>query len=242
MRINSNISKEWYFLEERGKVMPTLVFLLDVDNTLINNDQVKDDFNAHLEVELGPKLTERFWDIYEQARKERGVVDIPLSLRRLREETQLSELDEQTFHHVQSIFDNYPFFNALYPHTLETLQHLRTMGLTVIVSDGDQLFQPEKIFRSDLAETVEGRVLIYTHKQQHLEEILQKYPADHYVMIDDKPDILVDSKAIMGKRLTTVFVKQGHYAKQVPDNFTPDISVLHIGDLRNYTKEQFLKS
>jgi FMN phosphatase YigB (HAD superfamily) len=222
--------------------MPTLVFLLDVDNTLINNDQVKEDFNAHLEVELGPKLTERFWDIYEQARKERGVVDIPLSLQRLREATPLSELDEQTFHHVQSIFDNYPFFNALYPHTLETLQHLRTMGLTVIVSDGDQLFQPEKIFRSDLAETVEGRVLIYTHKQQHLEEILQKYPADHYVMIDDKPDILVDSKAIMGKRLTTVFVKQGHYAQQVPDNFTPDISVLHIGDLRNYTKEQFLKS
>lgn len=222
--------------------MPTLVFLLDVDNTLINNDQVKEDFNAHLEVELGPKLTERFWDIYEQARKERGVVDIPLSLQRLREATPLSELDEQTFHHVQSIFDNYPFFNALYPHTLETLQHLRTMGLTVIVSDGDQLFQPEKIFRSDLAETVEGRVLIYTHKQQHLEEILQKYPADHYVMIDDKPDILVDSKALMGKRLTTVFVKQGHYAKQVPDNFTPDISVLHIGDLRNYTKEQFLKS
>jgi len=242
MRINSNISKEWYFLEERGKVMPTLVFLLDVDNTLINNDQVKDDFNAHLEVELGPKLTERFWDIYEQARKERGVVDIPLSLRRLREETQLSELDEQTFHHVQSIFDNYPFFNALYPHTLETLQHLRTMGLPVIVSDGDQFFQPEKIFRSDLAETVEGRVLIYTHKQQHLEEILQKYPADHYVMIDDKPDILVDSKAIMGKRLTTVFVKQGHYAKQAQDTFTHDISVLHIGDLRNYTQEQFLKS
>jgi hypothetical protein len=112
----------------------------------------------------------------------------------------------------------------------------------VIVSDGDQLFQPEKIFRSDLAETVEGRVLIYTHKQQHLEEILQKYPADHYAMIDDKPDILVDSKAIMGKRLTTVFVKQGHYANQVPDNFTPDISVLHIGDLRNFTKEQFLKA
>jgi FMN phosphatase YigB (HAD superfamily) len=242
MRINSNIKKEWYFLEERGKIMLTLVFLLDVDNTLINNDQVKEDYNAHLEVELGPKLTERFWDIYEQARKERGVVDIPLSLQRLREATPLSELDEQTFHHVQSIFDNYPFFNALYPHTLETLQHLRTMGLTVIVSDGDQLFQPEKIFRSDLAETVEGRVLIYTHKQQHLEEILQKYPADHYVMIDDKPDILVDSKALMGKRLTTVFVKQGHYAKQVPDNFTPDISVLHIGDLRNYTKEQFLKS
>jgi FMN phosphatase YigB (HAD superfamily) len=222
--------------------MPTLIFLLDVDNTLINNDQVKEDLNAHLQVELGPKLTAHFWEIYEQARQERGVVDIPLSLQRLREETPLSELDEQTFLHVKSIFDNYPFFYALYPHTLETLHHLRTMGLTVIVSDGDQFFQPEKIYRSDLAETVEGRVLIFTHKQQHLEEILQKYPADHYVMIDDKPDILVDSKAIMGKRLTTVFVKQGHYAKSVPDNFTPDISVLHIGDLRNFTKEQFLKA
>jgi FMN phosphatase YigB (HAD superfamily) len=222
--------------------MQTLVFLLDVDNTLINNDQVKNDFNAHLEVELGPNLTARFWEIYEQARQERGVVDIPLSLQRLREQTSLSELDEQTFSHVQSIFDNYPFFYALYPHTLETLRHLRTIGLTVIVSDGDQIFQPEKIYRSDLAETVEGRVLIFTHKQQHLNEILQKYPADHYVMVDDKPDILVDSKAIMGQRLTTVFVQQGHYAKQVPDNFTPDISVLHIGDLRNFTKEQFLNS
>lgn len=222
--------------------MPSLVFLLDVDNTLIDNDKVKEDLNAHLQVELGPKLTARFWEIYEQARLERGVVDIPLSLQRLREETPLSEMDEQTFLHVESIFDNYPFFNALYPHTLETLHHLRTMGLTVIVSDGDQFFQGEKIYRSDLAEAVEGRVLIYTHKQEHLEEILAEYPADHYAMIDDKPDILMDSKAMMGKRLTTVFVKQGHYAKSVPDNFTPDISVLHIGDLRYFTKEQFLKA
>ena len=222
--------------------MPTLVFLLDVDNTLIDNDRVKEDLNAHLQVELGPKLTARFWEIYEQARQERGVVDIPLSLRRLREGTPLSELDEQTFLHVESIFDNYPFFYALFPHTLETLRHLSTMGLTVIVSDGDQSFQPDKIYRSDLAEAVEGRVLIFTHKQEHLEEILQKYLADHYAMVDDKPDILVDSKAKLGKRLTTVFVKQGHYAKSVPDNFTPDISVIHIGDLRNFTKEQFLKA
>ncbi len=222
--------------------MPTLVFLLDVDNTLINNDKVKEDYSTHLEVELGPELAARFWELYEQVRKERGIVDIPLTLRRLREETPRSELDDQTYLHVQSIFNNYPFFNALYPHTLETLQHLRTMGLTVIVSDGDQFFQSEKIVRSDLAEAVEGRVLIFTHKQKQLEEIFQKYSADHYVMIDDRPDILVDSKAIMGKRLTTVFVQQGHYAKQMPDNFTPDISVLHIGDLMNFTKEQFLKS
>lgn len=221
--------------------MPTLVFLIDVDNTLIANDEVKKDLDAHMQVELGPGLTARFWDLYEQVRKEESVVDIPLALRRLREQTPLAELDEQTFAHVESIFDNYPFFQALYPHTLETLQHLCTIGLTVIVSDGDQYFQAEKIFNSDLAEIVEGRVLLYVHKQKHLDEILRQYPADHYAMIDDKPDILADSKVLMGERLTTVFVKQGKYAAgPLPANFTPDITVLHIGDLRSYSAEQFL--
>jgi FMN phosphatase YigB (HAD superfamily) len=220
--------------------MPTLVFLLDVDNTLIDNDKVKNDLDAHLKVELGPALTARFWELYEQVREETGVVDIPLALDRLRQQTPLSEMDEQTYEHVHSIFDNYPFFDALYPHTLETLQYLRTLGLTVIVSDGDMCFQAEKIFNSSLAEAVEGRVLIYVHKQEHLDEILQHYPADHYAMVDDKPQILADSKAILGNRLTTVIVQQGKYAHEKPSNFTPDISVLQIGDLRNYTKEQFL--
>ncbi len=221
--------------------MPTLVFLLDVDNTLIDNDNVKKDFDAHLQVELGPTLTERFWDIYERVRKEEEVVDIPRSLSELRQRASLTEMDEQTFEHVESIFDNYPFFQALYPHTLETLAYLRTLGLTVIVSDGDPLFQPEKIFHSNLADAVEGRVLIYIHKQQHLDEILSRYKADHYVMIDDKPDILDDSKHLLGDRLTTVFVLQGKYAAGVkPSNFAPDITVQHIGDLRNFSAEQFL--
>lgn len=222
--------------------MPSLTFLIDVDNTLIANDVVKNDYDAHLQVELGPTLTAWFWEIYEQARQESGVVNIPLSLTRLREQTPFSELDEQTYLHVHSIFDNYPFYKALYPHVLETLQHLRTLGITVIVSDGDQFFQAEKIFGSNLAEAVEGRVLIYTHKQQHLQEILQQYPADHYVMIDDKPQILIDSQSMLGNRLTTVFVQQGKYAEQKPSNFAPDISVLHIGDLSTYTTEQFLKA
>src|SRR5216683_1835937 len=227
------------FLKE-GKVMPTLDFLIDVDNTLIDNDHVKDDLDEHIKVEMGDPLTTRFWDFYEQAREESGVVNIPLALKWLREQTPLSELDEQTYLHVHSLFDNYPFFNALYPHTLETLHYLRTLGLTVIVSDGDMSFQPEKIYNSDLAEIVEGRVLIYTHKQEHLQEILTLYPTDHYAMIDDKPQILADSKLIMGKSLTTVFVQQGHYAAgPKPDNFVPDISVLHFGDLRYYTAEQF---
>lgn len=222
--------------------MTTLVFLIDVDNTLINNDEVKSDLDAHIRVELGEKLTERFWEIYEQVRKEEDVVDIPLALTRLRKQTPLEEMDEEIYLHVHSLFDNYPFFNALYPDTLETLAYLRTLGLTVIVSDGDMSFQAEKIFHSNLADAVEGRVLIYIHKQQHLDEIMQQYPADHYAMIDDKLQILADSRPIMGDRLTTVFVKQGKYASdRLPPNFSPDISVLHIADLRDYSKEDFLR-
>jgi hypothetical protein len=221
--------------------MQTLVFLLDVDNTLLDNDQIKEDWNTHLQVELGPGLTAKFWDIYEQVRKERGVVDIPLSLARLREQAPITELDEQTYQHVCSLFENYPFYQRLYPHTIETLQHLRTLGVTAIVSDGDLFFQAEKIVSSDLAEMVEGRVLLFTHKQEHIDEIVRAYPANLYVMIDDKPQILQDSKKILGNRLTTVFVVQGKYATgQLPDGFAPDITVPHIGDLRSYSQEQFL--
>jgi FMN phosphatase YigB (HAD superfamily) len=221
--------------------MSTLVFLIDVDNTLIANDDVKHKYDTHIQVEMGHDLTARFWDIYEQVRNECSVVNIPLALKRLREKTSLEELDEQTYLHVHSIFDNYPFFQALYPHAIETLAYLRSIGLTVIVSDGDMFFQAEKIFSSNLADAVEGRVLIYTHKQEHLDEVMKKYPADHYAMIDDKPQILADAKAIMGQKLTTIFVQQGNYATdQHPQGFTPDISVLHLADLRSYTAEQFL--
>ena len=220
--------------------MPTLVFLIDVDNTLIANDEVKKDLDAHLQVELGPRLTERFWELYEQVRKEESVVDIPVALKKLREQTPLTELDEQTYLHVKSIFENYPFFKALYPQALETLQYLSTLGITVIVSDGDRFFQVEKIFHSNLAEVVGGRVLIYVHKQEHLDEITSMYAADHYVMVDDKPKILADSKAILGNRLTTVFVQQGKYAKEpFPEHFVPDITAEHIGDLRHYGAGQF---
>lgn len=221
--------------------MQPLVFLIDVDNTLIDNDNVKQEFDTHIQVEMGEALTARFWDIYEQVRNESEVVNIPLALMRLREQSSLSELDEQTYQHVHSIFDNYPFFKALYPNTLETLAYLSGLGQTVIVSDGDSFFQAEKIFSSNLADAVEGRVLIYIHKQQHLDEVIAKYPADHYAMIDDKPQILHDSKAIIGNRLTIVFVKQGKYAAgSLPPDFAPDITVQHIGDLRSYKTEQFL--
>src|SRR2546421_11538011 len=125
--------------------MQPLVFLLDVDNTLLDNDAIKKDWDEQLQVELGPKLTTRFWEMYEQVRKEGGVVDIPLALSRLREQAPSTELDEQTYQRVHSLFDNYPFYKRLCPYAIETLDHLRTMGLTVIVSDGDPVFQAEKV-------------------------------------------------------------------------------------------------
>src|SRR5207302_3741046 len=208
---------------------------------LLDNDAIKKDWDEQLQVELGPKLTTRFWKMYEQVRKERGVVDIPLALSRLREQTPSTELDEQLYQHVRSLFFDYPFYKRLYPYTIETLEHLRTMGATVIVSDGDLVFQAVKIIKSHLAEAVEGRVLLFTHKQEHLDEIMRAYPGDHYVMVDDNPQILHASKQIMRDRLTTVFVAQGHYASgQLPEGFVPDLTVQHIGDLRNYRKEQFL--
>ncbi len=223
--------------------MTQLAFLLDVDNTLLANDEVKGQLDQHLRDEMGDELTRRFWTIYEQVRLEQSVVDIPLSLQRLRAEVPTERLDQQTYQRVHALFDTYPFFQNLYPHALDTLHYLRTLGLTIIVSDGDQYFQAEKIINSHLAEAVEGRVLIYTHKQRHLEEILQRYPSDHYVMIDDKAEILADTKKVMGERLSTAFVKQGKYAQEaLPENFSPDISVEHIGDLRNVTAEQFLRS
>jgi FMN phosphatase YigB (HAD superfamily) len=223
--------------------METLTFLIDVDNTLLANDEVKENQNEYLEAELGPELTARYWELYEKARKEAGVVNIPLALKWLRETTPLSEMDEQTYRHIVSMFENYPFHKALYPGTLKTLRYLGTLGTTVIVSDGDKFYQAEKIVRSCLSDAVDGRVLIYTHKQQHLDEVLKLYAADHYAMIDDKPDILVDSKAILDGRLTTVFVDQGKYAHaQKPPNFHPDIAVEHIADLLHYTREQFLQA
>jgi FMN phosphatase YigB (HAD superfamily) len=223
--------------------MPSrLAFLLDVDNTLLDNDEVKKNLDQQLHAMIGEGLTRRFWDIYEQVRHEESVVDIPRSLQRLRAEVPVERLDEATYQRVHALFETYPFFQYLYPHVLETLHHLRTLGLTVIVSDGDRYFQEEKITSSHLAEAVEGRVLIYTHKQKHIDEILQRYPADHYAMVDDKAQILADMKAILGQRLTTVFVKQGKYAREpLPANFTPDVSVEHIGDLRGFTAEQFLR-
>lgn len=223
--------------------MPSIVFLVDVDNTLLDNDRVKANLDDHLRAVVGSRLAQRFWDIYEQVRKGKGVVDIPAALTSFREQTPTTEMDAYTYQHIHSMFEHYPFDKALYPDALETIEYLKTLGTVVIVSDGDLHFQAEKIFNSSLANAVEGRVLLYTHKQEHLNEIMEHYPTDHYVIVDDKPDILADTKKVLGPKVTTVFVKQGKYAaRKLPAHFIPNITIDHIGDLRGYSKEQFLSS
>lgn len=220
--------------------MPTLVFWIDVDNTLLDNDGIKEEQNQFLLAELGPAQTKRYWDLYEEVRQERGVVDIPLTLQRFRERSSQEELDQQVYQHVVSIFANYPFQKALFPEVFATLQYLNSIGTVVIVSDGDLDYQADKIFNSALATEVNGRVMLFVHKQEHIDEITQRYPGDHYVVIDDKPKILFDVQHLMGDKITTVFVKQGKYAKEpFPNEFAPNISVEHIADLKNIPAEQF---
>ncbi|MBX5451470.1 HAD family hydrolase [Thermogemmatispora sp.] len=223
--------------------MSQLVFWIDVDNTLLNNDQVKAELDRGLRTLLGEGLTERFWNLYEAVRHESGVVDIPQTLRHLREQTPLSELSDEAFQQVRALFEHYPFATALYPGALEVLEHLSHLGLTVIVSDGDHLFQAEKIAHSHLAEAVSGRVLIYDHKERHLEETMRRYPGEHYVAIDDRLDLLAACKAQLGEKLTTVFVRQGRHAEQglrQPGHYQADRSVAAIAELRHCREKDFM--
>lgn len=221
--------------------MPKLVFWIDVDNTLLDNDRIKEAQSDALLAEVGPALCQRYWDIYEEVREQQSVVNIPDTLRILRERTSLDEMDELTFQHAHSLFDNFPFQEFLYPHVVETLQYLDSIGMPVIVSDGDKNYQAEKIFNSGIAQAVDGRVLLFIHKQEQLDEIEQRYPADHWAIIDDKPQILIDVKKLKGDHITTVFVDQGKYAQAgFPASFVPDISLAQIGDARHISVEEFL--
>jgi FMN phosphatase YigB (HAD superfamily) len=207
-----------------------VVFLLDVDNTLLDNDRVQDDLRAHLESEFGPENRDRYWQIFEALRTELGYADYLGALQRYR----LGALNDPRLLQMSSFLVDYPFANRLYPASLDAIEHLRTWGLTVILSDGDVVFQPRKIQRSGLWEAVEGRVLIYIHKEQMLDDVEQRYPARHYVMVDDKLRILAAMKKFLGGRLTTVFPRQGHYALD-PKNIiaypSADLTVERIGDL-----------
>jgi FMN phosphatase YigB (HAD superfamily) len=210
-----------------------IVFLFDVDNTLLDNDRVENDLQRHIEREFGAETRDRYFAIFEELRAELGYADYLGALQRYR----IEDLCDPRLLLMSSFLVDYPFANRLYPGSLDVLEHVRAWGETVILSDGDVVFQPRKVQRSGLWEAVEGRVLIYIHKEQMLDEVERLYPARHYVMVDDKLRILAAMKRIWGDRLTTVWPLQGHYAldpKTIVTYPPADLTIERIGDLINY--------
>ena len=217
-----------------------VVFLLDVDNTLLDNDRVEEDLRRHLEAEFGAQSRDRYFAIFEELRAELGYADYLGALQRYRLEKQC----DQRLLLMSSFLVDYPFAERLYRGALNVIRHLGALGPAVILSDGDVVFQPLKVQRSGLWEAVGGRVLIYVHKEEMLAEVERLYPARHYVMVDDKLRILAAMKDAWKDRLTTVFPRQGRYATD-PHNvaaYPPaQITVERISDLTGYASEEFLR-
>jgi FMN phosphatase YigB (HAD superfamily) len=214
-----------------------VVFLFDVDNTLLDNDRVAVDLKQHLTNEVGASSAQRYWQIFEQLRAELGYADYLGALQRYR----IGNPRDPKLLEMSHFMINYPFANRLYPESLDAVQYAQSMGRAVILSDGDVVFQPLKIDRSGLREAFNGQVLIYIHKELELDDVEAKYPASHYVMVDDKVRILAAIKQHWGSRVTTVFPRQGHYALDaalVAKYPNPDITLERIGELQQYSLEQ----
>jgi FMN phosphatase YigB (HAD superfamily) len=214
------------------------VFLFDVDNTLLDNDHVTADLKRHLNAQVGPERNQRYWQRFEEIRSELGYADYLGALQRYR----FDYPHDPNLLAVSYFLMGYPFANRLFPNSIDAVEHVGQWGQPVILSDGDVVFQPHKVYRSGLFELFDGNVLIYIHKEQELADVEQRYPADHYVLVDDKLRILDAIKQIWQSRVTTVFVRQGHYAHdpEVFKKYPPaDISVERIGDLLNYGAESF---
>jgi FMN phosphatase YigB (HAD superfamily) len=209
-----------------------VVFLLDVDNTLVDNDGVQTDLRAHLATEFGASCRDRYWAILEHLFGELGYRDYLGALQRYRVE----HPEDIRLLTMSSWLVDYPFAQRLYPGALEVLERLQGFGETVILSDGDVVFQPRKVERSGISAAVGGRVLIYIHKEQELADVARRYPAEHYVLVDDKPRILAAVKQAWGDRVTTVFPRQGQYARDAAAvrRASPDVTVEHIRDLLEY--------
>jgi len=210
-----------------------VVFLVDVDNTLVDNDHIQNDLKRHLEREFGVACRDRYWAILEQLFTDLGYRDYLGALQRYRVE------HPQDMHllSMSSFLVDYPFADRLYPGSLDILKRFRAWGQTVILSDGDVVFQPRKIERSGIFDAVEGHVLIYIHKEEALDDMQRRYPAEHYVLVDDKLRILTTVKKALQSRVTTVFPRQGQYAQdpKIIAEWPPaDLTVERIGDLLDY--------
>jgi len=214
------------------------VFLLDVDNTLLDNDRFAADLGERLEHSFGASERARYWEIFGRLREELGLADYLGSLQAFR-----AGLDDRAeLLGMSEFLLEYPFSALLFPSALEAIAHLATLGRPPVLSDGDVVFQPRKIQRSGVWQAVEGRVMIYLHKERVLDHMQARYPARHYVMVDDKPNLLAAMKTILGSRLTTVFVRQGHYALAPESNAVypaPDMTIERIADLIQHNLSDF---
>lgn len=216
-----------------------VVFLIDVDNTLLDNDAAQADYKAHLQREFGEEADARYWQHYHQLFDELGYADYLGSVQRFR----LGLMDRPEVMQLSSFFLNYPFAQRLYPGALDVVKHLSQWGPVVVLSDGDAIFQPRKIALSGVGAAVDERVLIYIHKEEMLAHVERHYPARHYVMIDDKLRVLDAMKKSWGDRLTTVFPRQGHYAFDpavINAYGAADITVERIGDLLHHDRASLI--
>jgi FMN phosphatase YigB (HAD superfamily) len=210
----------------------SIVFLLDVDNTLLDNDTAQNDYLAEIRRTVSSEASQRYWEIFHEIAEELGYADYLGALERYR----LEDMHDPKLLHVSLYLLDYEFEERLYPQSMEVIRNLNARGTVVLLTDGDVVFQPRKILRAGLWDAVGGKVLIYIHKEQELREVERRFPAQHYVMVDDKLRILTAIKQQWGKRVTTVFVKQGHYAndpKILAAYPSADICLEHIGDLLN---------
>jgi FMN phosphatase YigB (HAD superfamily) len=217
----------------QSAALSRVVFLFDVDDTLLDNDTAQNDYLIEIGRVCGPQAAKRYWEIFQQLAKELGYADYLGALEKYR----LEDMHDPRLLRTSSYLLDYPFRDRLYPKSLDVITHLGRWGRVVILSDGDVVFQPRKIERSALWDAVSGNVLIYIHKEQELDDVARRYPAEHYVMADDKLRILAAMKQSWGHRLTTVWPKQGHYATDphVTSEYPPaDISIDRIGDLLNF--------
>jgi len=215
-----------------------IVFLVDVDDTLLDNDRIQRDIELHLESEYGKVARDRYWTIQEDLMEKLGYRDYLGALQQYREE----QPNNVRLLEMSSFLLDYPFADRLYPKALDVLAHLRTLGQTVILSDGDVIFQPRKVERSSISSAVDGEVLIYIHKEEALDDVRRRYPADHYVLIDDKLRILDAVKKAWDGQVTTVFPRQGNFANdpQIVAAFpAPDLTIERIADLLEYSLADF---
>lgn len=215
-----------------------VVFLLDVDNTLLDNDRFGEDLGARLEQSFGAFEKARYWSIIARRREELGLVDYLGSLQEFR--TGLD--DHAELPSMSQFLLEYPFAERVFPGALKAIAHLAQLGRPAVLSDGDIVFQPRKIQRSGIWQAVDGHVMIYVHKEKVLDHVQRRYPAKHYVMVDDKSNLLAAMKGVMGKTLSTVFVRQGHYAKDpkaASVEPAPDITIEHIDDLNHFQLTDF---